>query len=192
MIRKTWWLIVALLLAAFCVQAQDSKFHRVNPHKNIFKVTYLSWVTGSTKLSYERYLFNNQTIEVTGGVIGWGNDKYKVSPKGGIFRVAYKFILSNKNGSALQGFYLRPEFAYTSFNYDSEEVVGTRINSSMGTVMGTVGYQWCSHVLVLDGFVGAGVGLGNPTESTYHHSFIDVDQWLTLTFGLKIGFTFGK
>ncbi len=160
------------------------------PHKNILKVTFLSWFTGSTKLSYERYLFNNQSIEATAGVIGWGYDKYKNNPSGAIFRVAYKFILFNTN--SLQGFYLRPEFAYTTFNYDSKEVVGTRVNSSMGTVMATVGYQWCSHIFVIDGFVGAGLGLGSPREFNYHHSFIDIDQWLTLTFGVKLGFTFGE
>ncbi len=174
------------------VFAQDLNFKEYNPKKNILKVTFLSFVTGSTKLSYERFLFKNQTIELTAGIIGWGNDKFKVSPDGGIVRLAYKFILEKTQNDFMQGFYLRPEIAYTSFDYDSKEFALRRINSSMGTLMGTIGYQKCSDIFVFDGFVGAGVGVGNPTESNYHHSFIDVNQYLTLTFGMKIGFAFGK
>ncbi len=184
--------MLILTISSMNLFGQMEMTPRVNPHKNIFKVTFLSFFTGSAKLSYERYIMKNHSIEMTAGVVGWGYDKFQNNPSGGIFRVAYKYIFYNKNGSALQGFYVRPEFAYTSFNYDSWENVGERANSSMGTLMGTIGYQWCSHVLVLDGFVGAGLGLGNEAEYNYHHSFIDVKQWLTLTFGIKIGFTFGK
>jgi hypothetical protein len=42
----------------------------------------------------------------------------------------------------------------------------------------------------LDGFVGAGVGWGEPVDLQYHHGFIERYGWLTLTFSVKVGFSF--
>ncbi len=168
-----------LFFAAISLHAQE---------KNSLKTTFLSFATGSTKLTYERATLPKQSLEVTGGIIGVGYDKFGVNPKGGLFRTAYKFIFSKKANAPLDGLYLKPEYAVSIFDYDSKS--SGRVNSSMHTILANAGYQWIIGMLVLDGFVGAGVGLGNPTELNYHHGFIDCYGWLTLTFGMKIGVAF--
>ena len=67
-------------------------------YKNDLKVTMLSLFSGSTKLTYERafiqYGFHiTNSIEITGGVIGWGGDWLNHNrSRGGLCRLAYKFI----------------------------------------------------------------------------------------------------
>jgi len=102
--------------------------------------------------------------------------------------MAYKFIRANDLSAPLSGLYFKPEYAVSVFDYDSEN--SGRINSSMHTLLANVGYQWVINMLVLDGFAGAGVGFGKPTELRYHHGFIDRYGWLTLTFGMKVGVAF--
>jgi hypothetical protein len=183
--KKISCLLAILLFTVSLHAQQDAKPIR----KNALKTTFLSFITGSTKLTYERATLPQQSFEVTGGIIGVGFDKFKVNPKGGLFRAAYKFILSKPLDAApLCGLYIRPEYAISVFDYDSKTM--ERCNSSMQTIMGTFGYQWGTRMLILDGFVGAGVGWGNPTELKYHHGFIERYSWLTLTFGIKFGLAF--
>ncbi|MDR2084312.1 MAG: hypothetical protein LBP67_04890 [Bacteroidales bacterium] len=171
-----------------------------NP-KNNFKTTFLSLYTGSAKLTYERALFNKQSIEITVGYIGVGYDSFKIQPKGGLFRLAYKFIISNNANNTLTGFYLKPEFAYSDFGYNCEDQKYiyskyskkdfiTRGRSCMGTLMMCTGYQWAKNILVFDVFAGAGLGKGNDAEIQYHHGFIKRLNYITFTFGLKIGLGF--
>ncbi len=171
--------VLLFILTAISVQAHE---------KNSLKTTFLSFATGSAKLTYERATVPKQSLELTGGVIGVGFDKFDVNPKGGLFRAAYKFILTEKSKSPLNGLYVRPEYAVSIFDYDSEN--SGRINSSMHTLLANAGYQWVMGLWVFDGFVGAGVGIGEPTELQYHHGFIDRFGWLTLTFGMRIGVAF--
>jgi hypothetical protein len=162
-------------------------------YNNAVKITFLSFITGSTKVTYERATFPRQSFEITAGVIGWGYDKFKVKPKGGLLRLSYKFILYSKSPEPLNGFYVKPELAYSHFKHDFiTEKENYRTLSSWVTLMGCTGYQWTRKWLVLDGFVGVGMGLGTKTQLQYHHGFIDRLKCVTLTFGLKVGGAFGK
>jgi len=158
-------------------------------YNNAIKITFLSFITGSTKVTYERATFPGQSFEITGGIIGWGYDKFKVNPKGGLLRLSYKFMFFSKSLAPLNGFYVKPELAFSHFKYNAST---GRTLSSWGTIMGCAGYQWSKKWFILDGFAGIGVGMGTPTELQYHHGFIDRLQCVTLTFGVKVGVAFGK
>jgi len=173
--------LLPFLLIPASLQAQQD----IKPiYKNTLKTTFLSYITGSAKLTYERATFPGQSFEITGGIIGAGFDKFKVKPRGGLFRTGYKFIFSQ----SLSGLYLKPEYAFSAFDFNSKNA--DRIHSQMQTIMCNVGYQWIIKRLVLDGFVGIGVGWGNKTELNYHHGFIDRYGWLTLSFGMRVGIAF--
>jgi hypothetical protein len=168
------------------LQAQDESVSKIR--KNAFKTTFLSLFTGSTKLTYERATTSHQSFELTGGIIGVGNDKFNVEPKGGLFRAAYKFMFFQPENAVLDGLYIKPEYAVSIFDHNKANM--ERVNSAMQTIMGCLGYQWSSNMLILDGFVGAGMGWGEPTGLRYHHGFIERYGWLTLTFGIKFGLAF--
>ena len=166
------------------VQPEQTLQHIKPFYKNTIKTTFLSFFTGSAKLTYERATWPRQSFEITGGYIGVGYDKFKVNPKGGLVRVAYKFIFA----PSLSGFYVKPEYAFSAFYLDAKN--GDRVPSYMQTIMANGGYQWIIKRFVLDGFAGIGVGWGNKTELNYHHGFIDYYGWLTLTFGIRLGVAF--
>ena len=176
--------LFAVLFFTAALQAQQDKAIR----KNALKTTFLSFITGSGKLTYERTTFPGQSVEITGGIIGIGYDKFKVNPKGGLLRAAYKFMFLQPKNAPLEGLYIKPEYALSAFDYNSKDM--DRINSFWQTIMGCIGYQWGIKMFILDGFAGAGVGWGNSTELKYHHGFIDRYEWLTLTFGIKVGLAF--
>ena len=166
--------------------------------KNALKTTFLSFATGSSKLTYERSVSSNQSIEITGGVIGVGFDKKHNNPSGGLVRYAHKFFLSRDSYYPLDGAYIKPEFALSSFNYDLAGEELTRKNSTMGTLLACVGYQWGKKILAVDSFVGLGGALGNECDTSYQHGFILWDffnshcKYVSFTFGVKLGVSFGK
>ena len=174
-----------IMLITSPLWAQDD-IQSVN--KNALKITFLSFITGSSKLTYERVTFPKQSFEFTVGIIGVGFDSYQVNPSGGLIRAAYKFNLFQPAGSELSGLYVKPEYAWSFFSYDSSD--GKRNYSSMQTIMGCIGYQHEIKNLVLDFYVGAGAGWGDLVEFQYHHGFIERFGWLTLTFSAKVGFSF--
>jgi hypothetical protein len=186
--------ILIFLLLGITICSFIKTYSQDRVYNNAIKITFLSFITGSTKVTYERATFPRQSFEITGGVIGWGHDKFKVHPKGGLLRLSYKFILYSKSPEPLNGFYVKPEFAFSCFKYDNIFTEGEsyRTLSSWGTLMGCVGYQWTRKWLVLDGFGGIGLGIGTKTPLQYHHGFIDRLRCVTLTFGLKVGVAFGK
>ena len=186
---KVIMIISIFLLFLFPLQAQDDT---QSVHKNDLKITFLSLITGSLKLTYERVTFPKQSLELSTGIIGVGFDKFQVNPKGALIRSGYKFNLIQPANSALSGLYIRPEYAWSFFDYDSRDGSGIRIHSSMHTIMACIGYQHEIKWLVLDAFVGAGAGWGEPVELQYHHGFIERYGWLTLTFGMKVGVSFGR
>ena len=179
-----------MLLALFFACSLGAQEGAPPARKNALKATFLSLITGSEKLSYERATFHGQSIELTGGFIGVGFDKFGVNPRGGLVRAGYKFILLEQAGTALSGLYVKPEYAWSFFDYDSGEGEGGRVHSSMQTVLACIGYQREIKRLVLDGFVGAGVPWGERAELQYHHGFIERYGWLTLTFSIKLGLAF--
>ncbi|MEG1556572.1 MAG: hypothetical protein RR356_07610 [Bacteroidales bacterium] len=181
--------IVSVFLALFFAMTMLNAQQR--DHKNAFKTTFLSFYTGSAKLTYERAVKLGQSFEITGGGIGLGYDSFGMKPKGALFRFAYKFIFFPQEHFLLNGLYLKPELAISCFSYDAVEAVGRKM-SNMGTLMACVGYQWAKKIFIAEGFVGMGVGYGNDSDYEYHHGFVDRFGWLTFTFGLKVGFTFGN
>ena len=164
--------------------------------KNSLKTTFLSFYTGSAKLTYERALASKQSIEITGGVIGVAFDAKHNNPSGGLVRYAHKFILSENRQQPLNGLYVKPELALSSFNYDCAGENQQRKNSTMGALMGCFGYQWTKNRLALDSFVGAGGALGKESDTHYQHGFILWDLFgthsknIALTFGMKLGVAF--
>ncbi|MCL2027821.1 MAG: hypothetical protein FWG79_04960 [Bacteroidales bacterium] len=184
---KTTTLVLLILNLAHPLQAGEDN----RPiHRNALKTTFLSLITGSAKLTYERVVFPEQSVEVTAGIIGVGFDKFRVNPKGGLVRAGYKFNLLQQANSTLGGLYVRPEYAWSFFDYDARNGSGDRIRSSMQTIMGCIGYQHVIKRLVLEGFVGAGIEWGEPVELQYHHGFVERYGWLTLTFGVRVGVAF--
>lgn len=184
--KKTLLFICIIFLA--CLACHSQTWH----HKNAFKTTFLSFYTGSAKLTYERAVKLGQSFEITMGYIGVGFDAHHRQSQGGLFRFAYKFIFFPKEDYPLNGLYLKPELATSLFNFNSEGEQIERLGSKWGTLMACVGYQWAKRIFIVDAFVGTGIGIGNPCEYHYHHGFIDRFSLLTLTFGVKVGFTFGK
>ena len=167
-------------------------------HKNSLKTTFLSIATGSTKLSFERSISPNQSIEITGGLIGVGFDGMQNNPSGGLFRYAHKFFFSHNSQHPLDGMYIKPEFALSSFNYDFEGENFVRKKSTMGTLLACFGYQWGKKALAVDSFIGMGGALGNECDTSYQHGFILWDffnthcKYISFTFGIKFGVIFGK
>lgn len=166
--------------------------------KNALKTTFLSFATGSAKLTYERSVLHNQSIEITGGYIGVGFDGQHNHPRGGLFRYAHKFILSYNPYYPLDGLYFKPEFALSSFKYDIKEISLLdeieRINSTMGTLMACFGYQFGKKPFTFDSFIGVGGALGSECDTNYQHGFIlyKTCKYVSLTFGMKLGVNFGK
>ena len=169
--------------------------------KNALKTTFLSYATGSIKLSYERLLTTNHSVEVTGGVIGVALDGLNNHPRGGLFRCAHKINLISNPRYSFNGPYYKSEFALSSFGYDFESIgvnEPLRKNSTMGTLLACFGYQWGRKFLTFDSFVGIGGAVGSECDTYYEHGFILWDffntknKHIALTFGMKLGFVFGK
>lgn len=171
--------------------------------KNALKTTFLSYATGSVKLSYERLLTPNQSAEITGGIIGVTHDGMNNRPRGGLVRCAHKINLTAHPKYSFNGLYYKSEFALSSFDYDfnlnpigDKEIL--RKNSTMGALMACLGYQWARKVFSFDSYVGIGGALGSECDTFYEHGFILWDffntknKYISLTFGMKVGFVFGK
>ena len=163
--------------------------------QNAVKATFLSWFSGSSKISYERAVFDSQTMEITVGLIGIGYDKYKNNPKGGTFRYAHKFMISGNDIQPLNGFYLRPELIYSFFHYNAKNSPQRNL-SDMRSILGTVGYQYVISRFVLDTYFGSGFAWGNECDTHYQHGFSLWEYFglynknIAMTFGIKLGVCF--
>ena len=80
---KFYYILILCSFAFVCTSANDLPVRR-----QAVKTTIPSWYTGSCKVSYERAVFSNQTMEFTAGYIGVGNDHFKNNPKGYTARYA--------------------------------------------------------------------------------------------------------
>ena len=162
---------------------------------NSVKITFLSWLSGSTKISYERaFPAVRQSGEICGSLICAGYDKYRNNPLGFTVRYGHKFFLPDNNDITLKGFYLRPEVMYSHYNYNHTN--GTRTLANMGAVLGTVGYQYVYRRFLADFWVGGGYALGNAAETYYHHGF-ELWHWLNrvntniaMSFSIRLGICF--
>ncbi len=162
---------------------------------NSVKITFLSWLSGSTKVSYERAFPNvRQSGEICGSLISAGYDKYDNDPLGFTVRYGHKFFLPDKDNMSLKGFYLRPEVMYSHYFYNHS--TGGRTLANMGALLGTVGYQYLYKRFLADFWVGGGYALGNPAETHYHHGF-ELWHWfdmvntnLAMSFSIRLGICF--
>lgn len=165
-------------------------------YKNSLKITFLSWFSGSTKLSYERAFPNiRQSGEFCTSLIGAGHDKYHNNPKGYTMRYGHKFFINNNVKKSLMGFYLRPEIVYSHYRYDSR-TNGNRTLSDETALLATLGYQYVHKRFLADFWVGGGCAFGTPAETYYHHGF---ELWhyfnsentnIALSFSIRLGFCF--
>ena len=164
-------------------------------YNNAVKVTFLSWITGSTKLSYERVLGQHQTGELCASVIGAGFDKFANQPRGYTLRYGHKFFISGNEGGGLKGLYLRPEFIYSTYNYN-QSLTGDRTLARMSTLLATAGYQTHYGRFLIDAWAGAGPAFGTPAETGYHHGFALWNVFgtqsdnIALSFSIRLGYCF--
>ena len=161
--------------------------------KNEIKVALLSLASGTSKVTYERLVYDYQSVEFTAGVIGWGFDKLKDSdPKGTAWRLAYKFILPDKWNANNQmcGFYVKPELCYSTYRYNHD--TEGRLKVDRVALMGVLGYDWVRQWFVFDVYAGLGVAAGNSNLSNYHHGFIGWrhDSPTAFTAGFRVGVAF--
>ena len=188
---------IAALISA-CSIAFAGRHDVVQPQEdylNSVKITFLSWLSGSTKISYERAFPSiSQSGEICGSLICAGYDKYRNNPLGFTVRYGHKFFLPDHDGLSLKGFYLRPELMYSHYYYDS--VRGPRTLANMGTLLATVGYQYVYKRFLADFWFGGGYAVGTPAETNYHHGF-ELWHWLgaynpniAMSFSIRLGICF--
>ncbi len=163
---------------------------------NSVKITFLSWLSGSTKISYERAFPSvKQSGEICSSLICAGYDKYDNDPLGFTVRYGHKFFTRDNDGLSLRGFYLRPELMYSHYYYD-RRADGARTLANMGAILGTVGYQYVYGRLLADFWVGGGYAFGAPAETYYHHGF-ELWHWfnkintnIAMSFSIRLGICF--
>ena len=163
---------------------------------NSVKLTFLSWISGSTKISYERAFPKvRQSGEICGSLICAGYDKYKNNPLGFTVRYGHKFFLPDRDQLSLKGFYLRPEVIYSRYTYD-HSVCGDRALSNMTALIGTVGYQYVYKRFLADFWFGGGYAWGQTSETGYYHGFENW-HWLgtyhanvAMSFSIRLGVCF--
>ena len=161
--------------------------------KNEVKVALLSLASGTTKVTYERWMREYQSVEFTAGVIGWGFDKLKNSdPRGTAWRLAYKFFLPNARNAFNQlcGFYVKPELCYSTYHYNHDP--RGRLKVDRLALMGVLGYDWVLNWFVFDLYGGLGLATGNSNHSNYHHGFIGWNDHTPFAFtaGFRVGVAF--
>ena len=190
-ITATVALTVLCLIASASVDARND-----NDYLNSVKITFLSWISGSTKVSYERALPSmRQSGELCASIISAGYDKYDNDPLGFTVRYGHKFFLPDHDGKALMGFYLRPELMYSHYYY-TRKADNSRTLANMGALLGTFGYQYVYKRFLADFWVGGGYALGTPAETNYHHGF-ELWHWfgkeyknLAMSFSIRLGYCF--
>lgn len=192
-------ILVALLSLATMLPIYASQMADQTPqtdYLNSVKITFLSWFSGSTKISYERAFPQiAQSGELCGSLICAGYDKYKNNPLGFTVRYGHKFFLPDNDGLSLKGFYLRPELMYSHYWYDCQ-ADGSRTLANMGAALATVGYQYLYKRFLVDVWVGGGYAFGNEADTGYHHGF-ELWHWfggynpnIALSFSIRLGVCF--
>ena len=171
---------------------------------NSVKITFLSWISGSTKVSYERAFPKvSQSGEICASLICAGYDKYDNDPLGFTVRYGHKFFIPDNDGRSLMGFYLRPEVMYSHYTYTCAntglfgcKMSGGREKAQMGTLLATVGYQYVYKRFLADFWVGGGYALGTPADTGYHHGF-ELWHWfgkhnpnIAMSFSIRLGVCF--
>lgn len=192
--------LIVIALFSLCrltsIHAAEQRVNQTQQdYLNSVKVTFLSWLSGSTKISYERAFPKiNQSGEICSSLICAGYDKYKNDPLGFTVRYGHKFFLADKHVAALRGFYARPEAIYSYYTYNSK--AGGRTEANMGALIATVGYQYVYKRFLVDAWVGGGYAFGKPAETSYHHGF-ELWHWfgsynpnIAMSFSIRLGVCF--
>ena len=188
---------IAILIHTSSLNAAPTTSVPTQPdYLNSIKITFLSWLSGSTKVSYERAFPNvRQSGEICGSLISAGYDKYHNQPLGFTVRYGHKFFLPDKDGLSLKGFYLRPEVMYSHYTYN-RKADGSRTLASMGAILATVGYQYVYKRFLADFWVGGGYADGTQAETGYHHGF-ELWHWfktyhpnIAMSFSIRVGICF--
>lgn len=194
--KRTYSILIAWLLMSYCITPAHAIEQKQTNYLNSVKITVLSWISGSTKVSYERaFPAWKQSGELCASMIGAGYDKYKNNPLGFTVRYGHKFFLADNKKTALRGFYLRPELVYSHYYYDNK-TQNTRELANMGAMLATVGYQYVYKRFLVDGWIGGGYALGNAAETNYHHGF-ELWHWcgkynqnIAMSFSIRLGVCF--
>jgi len=161
--------------------------------KNAVKLNFLSPLSGSTILSFERAIKPGQSIEGSVGIIGLGFDNPDKALGFGL-KGGYKFIRSpdfylkgQRYAHILKGAYARPEIAFTSYQLRNEGR-----NVTKGAILLDLGKQWVySDVFLIDIYGGMGYGFSNEETGDDFPYFITVgtdDYPIAFSFGFRIGF----
>ena len=188
-------IVISFVAALLCLVSLPQQASANEPYDNALKITFLSWSTGSTKISYERALpEKKQSAEFCGSLIGAGYDKYQNDPLGFTLRYSHKFFVGNYDKKRpLHGAYLRPEVIFSNYKY-THSVSSVRTPARMCALLGSAGYQYCFGHLVVDGWVGGGWAFGRASETGYMHGF-QLWKWLgkrndniALSFSVRIGY----
>lgn len=164
-----------------------------NFRKNEVKVALLSLFSGSSKVTYQRWLFDYQSVEFTIGIIGLGVDKLKDSnPSGTAWRLAYKFVTPSDNNAnnPMCGNYCKPELCYSSYSYNHPTKGKLEVNYA--ALMWVMGYDWVKDWFVFDIYAGVGYAFGDNNYSYYHHGYIVLNSKypIALTAGFRVGVAF--
>lgn len=184
-----------------CVCLLCGSFPRVCVAQSVrddaIKITFLSWATGSTKISWEHaFPKSRQTGEVCASLIGAGYDKYHNNPLGFTLRYGHKFFVGDYcSQRPFDGFYLRPELIFSRYHYDAA-ATGERTLARMGTLIATAGYQRTFGRFIVDGWFGGGYAFGTPADTGYHHGFQLLDHFglqndnIAFSFSIRVGWCF--
>ncbi len=188
--------LLAALLAMILFQPHLSAAKSDTDYLNSVKITFLSWLSGSTKISYERAFSQlRQSGEICSSLICAGYDKYKNKPLGFTVRYGHKFFMPDNDNVSLKGFYLRPEIMYSHYTYN-RKLDRARTLANMGTILGTIGYQYVYRRFLADFWVGGGYAIGNSAETYYHHGFElwhwfnSVNENIAMSFSIRLGICF--
>lgn len=100
--KRTYSILIAWLLMSYCITPAHAIEQKQTNYLNSVKITVLSWISGSTKVSYERaFPAWKQSGELCASMIGAGYDKYKNNPLGFTVRYGHKFFLADNKKTAL-------------------------------------------------------------------------------------------
>lgn len=195
--KKIILIVLCLMFGSInIIQAKQPSIYSERDYRNSLKITFLSWISGSTKLSYERAFKNiNQSGELCTSLIGAGFDKYDNEPKGYTLRYGHKFFINDNTKKSLMGFYLRPEVVYSHYTYN-RQADGLRTMADETAFLGTFGYQYVYKRFLADFWVGGGYATGTPAETYYHHGFElwhffnSVNTNIALSFSIRLGICF--
>ena len=107
-------LIITLFLCVlFQINVKAGGYARPEPSRdylNSVKITFLSWLSGSTKVSYERAFPGvRQSGEICSSLICAGYDKYENDPLGFTVRYGHKFFLPGEDKSLSKTYCPYPE-----------------------------------------------------------------------------------